>query len=120
MKLQDLTTQAWLPHYEKMWQELILNEDIFARLIVTRQSPHNNIYTARFFCHLVGEMKKRAVFGGHSDNDLAEKLTEQHYVGTFRKNIQEGMDKDDENLQDAFAVIYQKYNNLVHPEKVAL
>ena len=53
MKLQDLVADAWFPHYEKMWQELIQNEDIFAHLKVTRQSPHNNLFTARFFCHLV-------------------------------------------------------------------
>ena len=44
-----------------MWKELIENENIFNHLKVTRKSPHNNLFTARFFCHLVGEMKKRAV-----------------------------------------------------------
>ena len=109
-KLNNLVTEAWLPHYEAMWQELIQNEIIFNRLKVTRQSPHNNLFTARFFCHLVGEMKKSAVFGGHSDNDLAEKLTEKRYVGTFRKNIQEGMGEEPDNLKNIFNTIYQKYN----------
>lgn len=116
-KLQDLLADAWFPHYEPMWQELIQNETIFAHLKVTRQSPHNNLFTARFFCHLVGEMKKSAVFGGHSDNDLAEKLTEPRYVGTFRKNIQEGMGDESESLQNIFDTIYQKYNALAHPKK---
>ena len=116
-KLQDKTVSAWFPHYEKMWQELIQNEDIFARLKVTRKSPHNNLFTARFFCHLVGEMKKSAVFGAHSDNDLAEKLTEKRYVGTFRKNIQEGMGDESADLQKIFNTIYQKYNTLAHPKK---
>ena len=61
MKLQDLVADAWFPYYEQMWQELIADENIFAHLKVTRQSPHNKLFTARFFCHLVGEMKKRAV-----------------------------------------------------------
>ena len=72
-KLYDLVDNAWLPHYDNMWKELIEDEDVFARLKVTRKSPHNNLFTARFFCHLVGEMKKSAVFGAHSDNDLAQK-----------------------------------------------
>ena len=100
-----------------MWQELIGNEKIFAHLKVTRKSPHNNLFTARFFCHLVGEMKKRAVFGGHSDNDLAEKLTDKRSVGTFRKNIQEGMGDETKDLQRVFNTIYQKYNDLAHPKK---
>lgn len=58
MKLHDLTTATWFPHYEAMWQELINDGIIFAHLKVTRKSPHNNLFTARFFCHLVGEMKK--------------------------------------------------------------
>ena len=114
-KLNNLVTEAWFPHYEAMWQELIQNEIIFNRLKVTRQSPHNNLFTARFFCHLVGEMKKSAVFGAHSDNDLAEKLTEKRYVGTFRKNIQEGMGEEPDKLKNIFNTIYQKYNNLAHP-----
>jgi len=117
LKLQDLTDKAWFPQYEPMWQELIQNEEIFARLKVTRQSPHNNLFTARFFCHLVGEMKKRAVFGGHSDNDLAEKLTDKRSVGTFRKNIQEGMGDETKDLQKVFNTIYQKYNDLAHLNK---
>ena len=116
LKLLDLTDKAWFPHYEKMWQELIQNEDIFAHLKVTRQSPHNNLFTARFFCHLVGEMKKSAVFGAHSDNDLAEKLTEKRYVGTFRKNIQEGMGEESESVRNFFNSIYKKYNALAHPK----
>ena len=117
LKLNNLVTEAWFPHYEPMWQELIQNENIFNHLKVTRKSPHNNLFTARFFCHLVGEMKKSAVFGGHSDNDLAEKLTEPRYVGTFRKNIQEGMSDEAENLRNTFNAIYKKYNNLAHPKK---
>ena len=117
LKLQDLTDKAWFPHYQNMWQELIQNEEIFARLKVTHHSPHNNLFTARFFCHLVGEMKKSAVFGPHSDYDLAEKLTEKRSVGTFRKNIQEGMGEESEETRNIFDIIYQKYNNLVHPKK---
>ena len=98
-----------------MWQELIENEEVFARLKVTRNSPHNNLFTARFFCHLVGEMKKRAVFGAHSDGNLAEKLTSRRYVGTFRKNIQESMGDESEKTRNIFNTIYQKYNHLVHP-----
>ncbi len=113
-RLSDLVTKAWFSHYEAMWKELIQNETIFAHLKVTRKSPHNNLFTARFFCHLVGEMKKSAVFGAHSDNDLAEKLTEKRYVGTFRKNIQEGMGEETKNVQKTFDAIYQKYKQLAH------
>ncbi len=112
-KLHDLVAAAWFPHYDAMWQELIANEEIFARLKVTRKSPHNNLFTARFFCHLVGEMKKSAVFGAHSDGDLAEKLTSKRYVGTFRKNIQEGMGAETETIRNIFIAIYLKYNALV-------
>jgi hypothetical protein len=115
LKLDKLVTESWFPHYEAMWQELIQNETIFAHLKVTRKSQHNNLFTARFFCHLVGEMKKSAVFGAHSDNDLAEKLTETRYVGTFRKNIQEGMGGEKGKIKQIFKSIYQKYNNLAHP-----
>ena len=111
-KLHDLVAAAWFPHYDAMWQELIANEEIFARLKVTRKSPHNNLFTARFFCHLVGEMKKSAVFGAHSDGDLAEKLTSKRYVGTFRKNIQEGMGAETETTRNIFNTIYLKYNAL--------
>ena len=110
-KLNNLVTEAWFPHYEAMWQELIQNEIIFNHLKVTRKSPHNNLFTARFFCHLVGEMKKSAVFGGHSDNDLAEKLTEKRYVGTFRKNIQEGIGNESADLRNIFHTIFMKYKN---------
>ena len=113
-KLTNLLDDRWLPHYINMWKELIENENIFAHLKVTRKSPHNNLYTARFFCHLVGEMKKSAVFGAHSDRDLALKLTEMQYVDTFRKNIQEGMSDDDDDLKNIFRAIYQKYNQLAH------
>ena len=116
-RLHDLVDKAWFPHYDKMWKELIEDETIFAHLIVTRKSPHNNLFTARFFCHLVGEMKKRAVFGAHSDGDLAKKLTETKYVSTFRKNIQEGMGEENKKLQTTFNTIYQKYNALAHPKK---
>ncbi len=111
-KLHDLVAAAWFPHYDAMWQELIANEEIFDRLKVTRKSPHNNLFTARFFCHLVGEMKKSAVFGAHSDGDLAEKLTSKRYVGTFRKNIQEGMGVETETISNIFNAIYLKYNAL--------
>ena len=111
-KLHDLVAAAWFPHYDAMWQELIANEEIFDRLKVTRKSPHNHLFTARFFCHLVGEMKKSAVFGAHSDGDLAEKLTSKRYVGTFRKNIQEGMGAETETIRNIFNAIYLKYNAL--------
>ena len=111
-KRHDLVAAAWFHHYDAMWQELIANEEIFDRLKVTRKSPHNNLFTARFFCHLVGEMKKSAVFGAHSDGDLAEKLTSKRYVGTFRKNIQEGMGAETETTRNAFNTIYLKYNAL--------
>ena len=113
-KLDDLVAKAWFPYYDAIWQELINDETIFAHLKVTRKSPHNNLFTARFFCHLVGEMKKSAVFGAHSDSDLAEKLTEKQYVGTFRKNIQEGMGEEIKIVQKAFNTIYQKYKQLAN------
>ena len=116
-KLHDLVANTWFPHYEAMWQELIQDEEIFAHLKVTRKSPHNDLFTARFFCHLVGELKKSAVFGAHSDSDLAEKLTEKQYVGTFRKNIQEGMGNETKILQNNFDAIYQKYKALAHAKK---
>jgi hypothetical protein len=116
-QLDNLVDKAWYPHYEAMWQELIQDENIFAHLKVTRKSPHNNLFTARFFCHLVGEMKKSAVFGTHSDGDLAEKLTEKPSVGTFRKNIQEGMGGEAQDIHNIFNAIYQKYNRLAHPIK---
>ena len=116
-KLHQLVSDAWFPHYDAMWKELIEDENIFNHLKVSRKSPHNNLFTARFFCHLVGEMKKSAVFGAHSDNDLAEKLTEKTYVGTFRKNIQEGMGDETEKTQHIFNAILQKYNSLAHPNK---
>ena len=115
-KLDKLVSDAWFPHYEAMWKELIESEIIFDHLKVTRKSPHNNLFTARFFCHLVGELKKSAVFGGHSDRDLAEKLTEKQYVDTFRKNIQEGMSDENTKIKENFKTIYQKYNNLAHPK----
>lgn len=117
MKLHDLTDKAWFPHYNKMWQELIQNETVFAKLKVTRQSPHNNQFTARFFCHLVGGMKKSAVFGIHSDHDLAKKLVGQKSVDTYRKNIQEGMNEEPKELQNIFYSICQKYNTLAHPDR---
>ncbi|MBO6032187.1 MAG: hypothetical protein J6Q22_12170 [Prevotella sp.] len=116
-KLHNLLDDAWLPHYDAMWKALIENKTIFARLKVTRKSPHNKQFTARFFCHLVGEMKKSAVFGASSDGDLAEMLTAKRYKGTYRKNIQEGMDKENIKIQKAFYFIYQKYNDLAHPKK---
>ena len=115
-KLGDLVAKPWEDQYDAMWQELIQNETIFAHLKVTRKSPHNNLFTARFFCHLVGEMKKSKVFGSHSDHDLAEKLTDKRHFGTYRKNIQEGMGKDSVKTRKAFTAIYQKYNALAHPK----
>ena len=114
-KLNDLVDDAWLAHYDDMWKELIEQETIFARLKVTRKSPHNNLFTARFFCHLVGEMKKSAVFGAHSDNDLAEKLTDKRSAGTFRKNIQEGISDNEGELKIIFHDILLKYKRLAHP-----
>ena len=116
-KLINLVDDAWMPHYENMWKELIENETIFAHLKVTRKSPHNNLFTARFFCHLVGEMKKSAVFGAHSDNDLAEKLTDKRSVGTFRKNIQEGLSDNDGEMKIIFHDICLKYKRLAHPKR---
>lgn len=116
-KLQDLVDNAWFPHYEAMWKDLVQSEIIFAHLRVTRKSPHNNLFTSRFFCHLVGEMKKRAVFGGHSDMDLAKKIAETQFVDTFRKNIQEGMSDEDSFTKSEFDTIYLKYNNLAHPKQ---
>ena len=116
-KLDNLVAKAWFPYYDAIWQELINDETIFAHLKVTRKSPHNNLFTARFFCHLVGEMKKSAVFGAHSDSDLAEKLTEKRYVGTFRKNIQEGMGEEEENVRKIFNSIYQKYKQLANTHR---
>ena len=116
-KLDNLVAKAWFPYYDAIWQELINDETIFAHLKVTRKSPHNNLFTARFFCHLVGEMKKSAVFGAHSDSDLAEKLTEKRYVGTFRKNIQEGMGDEKEFVQKPFKTIYQKYKQLANTHR---
>ncbi len=115
-KLYDLVDNAWLPHYDNMWKELIEDEDVFARLKVTRKSPHNNLFTARFFCHLVGEMKKSAVFGAHSDNDLAQKLTDKRSVGTFRKNIQEGFSDNEDELKIFIFDIILKYKDLAHPK----
>ena len=117
MKLDKLVTEAWFPHYEAMWQELIQEKTIFAHLKVTRKSPHNNLFTARFFCHLVGEMKKSAIFGAHSDMDLAKLLTEKRYADTFRKNIQEGMGGEKNNLQEILESILRKYNNLAYQHK---
>lgn len=116
-KLYNLVSPEWIPHYDAMWQELIGNETIFALLKVTRKSQHNNLFTARFFCHLVGEMKKRSVFGGHSDMDLAKKIAETQFADTFRKNIQEGMSNEDSFTKSEFDTIYLKYNNLAHPKQ---
>ena len=116
-KLHQLVAEAWFPHYDAMWQELIQDKTIFAHLKVSRKSPHNNLFTARFFCHLVGEMKKSAVFGGHSDHDLALKLTETRSVDTFRKNIQEGLAGESAKIKKEFNTIFLKYKALVHPKK---
>ena len=116
-RLVNLVDDAWLPHYDRMWKELIENETVFAHLKVTRKSPHNNLFTARFFCHMVGEMKKSAVFGVHSDNDLAEKLTDKRSVGTFRKNIQEGLCENEADMKNIFRDICLKYRRLAHPKR---
>lgn len=113
-KLNNLVADAWFPHYEAMWQEMINDQDIFARLKVTRKSPHNHLFTTIFFCHLVGEMKKSAVFKECSDMDLAEKLTNKSHTGTYRKNIQEGMKDETQKLQKILSHIVQKYNKLAH------
>ena len=113
-KLNNLVADAWFPHYEAMWQELINDQDVFARLKVTRKSPHNHLFTTIFFCHLVGEMKKSAVFKECSDMDLAEKLTTKSHTGTYRKNIQEGMKDETQKLQKILSHILQKYNKLAH------
>jgi hypothetical protein len=113
-KLNNLVTDAWFPHYEAMCQEMINDQDIFARLKVTRKSPHNHLFTTIFFCHLVGEMKKSAVFKECSDMDLAEKLTTKSHTGTYRKNIQEGMKDETQKLQKILSHILQKYNKLAH------
>ena len=113
-KLNNLVADAWFPHYEAMWQEMINDQDVFARLKVTRKSPHNHLFTTIFFCHLVGEMKKSAVFKECSDMDLAEKLTTKSHTGTYRKNIQEGMKDETQKLQKILSHILQKYNKLAH------
>lgn len=113
-KLNNLVADAWFPHYEAMWQEMINDQDIFARLKVTRKSPHNHLFTTIFFCHLVGEMKKSAVFKECSDMDLAEKLTNKSHTGTYRKNIQEGMKDETQKLQKILSHILQKYNKLAY------
>ena len=113
-KLNNLVEKAWFPHYEAMWLELIQDETIFAHLKVTRKSPHNHLFTTIFFCHLVGEMKKSAVFKECSDMDLAEKLTNKSHTGTYRKNIQEGMKDETQKLQKTLSHILQKYNKLAH------
>lgn len=113
-KLNNLVADAWFPHYEAMWQEMINDQDIFARLKVTRKSLHNHLFTTIFFCHLVGEMKKSAVFKECSDMDLAEKLTNKSHTGTYRKNIQEGMKDETQKLRKILSHILQKYNKLAH------
>jgi hypothetical protein len=116
-KLNELVADAWFPHYEAMWQELINDETIFARLKVSRKSPHNHLFTTIFFCRLVGAMKKMAVFGKSSDGELAEKLTTKHHESTYRKNIQEGLNKETNELQKATSAILLKYSKLVLPKK---
>ena len=46
-KLHPLVTDAWFPHYDAMWKELIEDENIFNHLKVSRKSPHNNLFTAK-------------------------------------------------------------------------
>jgi len=112
-KLDGLVDERWFTYYNNMWQEIVADEEIFSRLKVTRNSPHNNMFTAIFFCRLVGEMKKNAVFGSHSDNDLAVKLVDSKSVGTFRKNIQEGIEKEPKTIQEKFHAILLKYRKLI-------
>jgi hypothetical protein len=38
-------------------------------------------------------------------------------VGTFRKNIQEGMGEEEENVRKIFNSIYQKYKQLANKRK---
>lgn len=111
--LSDLVKDAWFPHYDDLWKDLIQDETIFANLKVTRKSPHNNLFTARFFCHLVGGLKKMAVFDGHSDADLAYKLTDKYARETYRKNIQEGLGGESEKINNSFNAIYKKYRELI-------
>ena len=113
-KLDDLVEKKWISYYYDMWRELIQNDHIFVRLKVTRKSPHNNLFTARFFCHLVGEMKKSAIFGSHADADLAKKLVKGDAVGTFRKNIQEGFSENEDDARKSFASILLKYKKLAN------
>lgn len=113
-KLNDLVNDAWFPHYEAMWQEIINDETIIARLKVSRKSPHNHQFTTIFFCRIVGAMKKMGVFRDKSDGELADKLTTKHHEGTYRKNIQEGLKKETKELQNSTNSILLKYNKLVH------
>ena len=112
-KLNDLVNDAWFPHYEAMWQEIINDETIIARLKVSRKSPHNHQFTTIFFCRIVGAMKKMGVFRDKSDGELANKLTTKHHEGTYRKNIQEGLKKETKELQNSTNSILLKYNKLV-------
>jgi hypothetical protein len=97
-----------------MWQEIINDETIIARLKVSRKSPHNHQFTTIFFCRIVGAMKKMGVFRDKSDGELADKLTTKHHEGTYRKNIQEGLKKETKELQNSTNSILLKYNKLVH------
>jgi hypothetical protein len=112
-KLSDLVKDAWFPHYDDLWKDLIQDETIYESLKVTRKSPHNNLFTARFFCHLVGGLKKKAVFDGHSDLDLANKLTDKYSRETYRKNIQEGLGVESGKINSSFDAIFKKYRTLV-------
>ena len=111
-KLDDLVAGKWYPYFHNLWKDLLNEDALFERLKISRKSPHNNLFTARFFCHLVGGMKKSAVFGSHSDNDLAKKLVSSDSVITFRKNIQEGMDKEGTAEKEIFDQILLKYKHL--------
>ena len=57
-KLEGLVAKIWYPHFVSLWREMLNEEVILERLKVSRRSPHNNLFTARFFCHLVGEKKE--------------------------------------------------------------
>ena len=116
-KLSDLVEKSWQPHYLNMWRKLILNDLIFAELKVTRKSKHNNQFSALFFCHLVGEMKKSAVFIGHSDKKLAEKLVDKNSVDTFRKSIQEKLGKESKEIKKVFGDIFKEYKELIAKKK---
>jgi len=111
-KLDELVANQWYSKYDEFWQDLIQDGTIYEELKVTRNSPHNDHFTARFFCNIIGEMKKLGIFKPCSDEELASKLTERASIGTFRKNINERLNQRSTNITNSFNAIYQKYNKL--------